>query len=137
MGIIYNKINKYFIMKSCAIIALIANTSAIQLTREPLVSNMKEGGLEVHQRPAYADYGIDYFVPDFGKSHEIMYTQDNIAQAEAKLGHQLNTNWKHDASPVNPRNYFVPDFGVDEDIIGVNNAVSWSQKDLGHKWTPT
>ena len=74
-------------MKSFAVIALIANTSAVALTREPLLSN--SNSLEVHQRPAYADYPIDYVVPDFGKSHEIIYTQNNIKQAEKGLGHEL------------------------------------------------
>ena len=67
-------------MKSIALMALVAATSAIQLEREPLLSNSNV--LEVHQKPAYADYPVDYKVPDFGQSHEIRYTQNNIKKAE-------------------------------------------------------
>lgn len=106
------------------------------INREPLLSaNASE--LEVQQKPAYADHPVDYFVPDFGMSHEIAYTQNNIRNAEAELGHELNTNWKQDKNALNPRNYFVPDFGLDEDIIGVNDGLAWAQKDLSHVWTPT
>ena len=67
-------------MKS-AFVALVASTSAITLSREPLLSNSNV--LEYHQKPAYADYPIDYVVPDFGKDHEIAYTQNNIKMVEA------------------------------------------------------
>ena len=67
-------------MKS-AFVALVASASAITLSREPLLSNSNV--LEVQQRPAYADHAIDYFVPDFGKDHEIAYTQNNIKMVEA------------------------------------------------------
>ena len=118
-----------------AVIALIANTSAIALTREPLLSNSND--LEVHQRPAYADYPIDYVVPDFGKSHEIIYTENNIKNAEALLAHPLAAKWGETKNPVNPRDYFVPDFGLDQDIIGVNDGLSWAQTNLKHEWKPT
>jgi len=65
--------NIYFniVMKSSiAILALIGNISAVDIRREPLLAkNASE--LLVHQKPAYADQNIDYFVPDFGMAHEI------------------------------------------------------------------
>ena len=57
-----------------------------QINREPLLS-AEASPLEVQQTPAYAGYPVDYFVPDFGVSHEVIYTQDNIKSSEAKLNH--------------------------------------------------
>ena len=84
--------------------------------REPLLSaNASE--LEVHQTPAYAGYPVDYKVADFGKSHEIMYTENNIKNAEKTLSHNLGADWGFTKSTVaTPRNYKVADFGLDEDI---------------------
>ena len=69
-----------------------------EINREPLLSNMKE--LEVHQRPAYADHPIDYPVPDFGVSHEIRYTQNNIKNAEKALNHKLSADWEDKKGPL-------------------------------------
>ena len=73
--------------------------------------------LEIHQTPAYAGYPVDYKVADFGKSHEIMYTENNIKEAEKALGHNLMADYGATKSTVaTPRNYVVPDFGLDVDI---------------------
>ena len=63
-------------MKS-SIILLIGSIQTIQLNREPLLS-ADASPLEVHQSPAYSAYPVDYKVPDFGQSHEIIYTRNNI-----------------------------------------------------------
>jgi hypothetical protein len=100
-----------------AILALIGSISAVQISREPLLSNASP--LEVHQSPAYSGHPVDYFVPDFGVSHEIRYTQDNIANAEKTFNHQLATSFDFDkkGNPENPRDYTAtPDFGLDVDI---------------------
>jgi len=61
----------------------------------------------------------NYFVPHFGEDKEITYTKKNIAQAEAQLGHILDTSPPKDDPP---RNYFVPNWGYDQDIVdSVNN----------------
>jgi hypothetical protein len=57
-----------------------------EINREPLLS-ADASPLEVHQRPAYADHPVDYFVPDFGSSHEIIYTQNSIKNSESKFNH--------------------------------------------------
>ena len=69
--------------------ALIGNISAVQLSREPLLAK-DASPLLVHQKPEYSDYAVDYKVPNFGMAHEMRYTQDNIAQAEAQYKHKLN-----------------------------------------------
>jgi len=72
--------------------------------------------LEIHQTPAYAGYPVDYKVADFGQSHEIIYTRDNIKNAEAILNHKMVADWDAKKAPVNPRNYKVADFGLDTNI---------------------
>tara|TARA_B110000285_G_C14911120_1_gene508001 strand:- start:227 stop:637 length:411 start_codon:yes stop_codon:yes gene_type:complete len=86
------------------------------IKREPLLS-ANASPLEYHQRPAYSGYPVDYVVPDFGVSHEIMYTENNIKNAEQELNHPLNASFDAKKAPSIPRNYFVPNFGVDRDII--------------------
>lgn len=55
----------------------------------------------------------NYFVPNFGVSEEILYTQNNIKKSEKKFGRKLNVSWDQTANPVNPRDYTVPNFGLD------------------------
>ena len=50
-------------------IALIALTQAVSIRREPLLS---------FEPTEPAGHPVNYFVPDFGISHEIEYTQNNI-----------------------------------------------------------
>ena len=57
-----------------------------EINREPLLS-ANASPLEVQQRPAYADHPVDYFVPDFGMAHEMIYTENNISNTEKVLNH--------------------------------------------------
>ena len=72
-------------MNTIAYLALIGATSAIQLNREPLLS-ADASPLEIHQSPKYWDTLVDYPVPNFGSSHEMVYTENNKKLAEAELG---------------------------------------------------
>jgi len=68
-----------------------------------------------------ADFGQDkngenprnYFVPDFGVSEEILYTQNNIKNSEKRFKRKLNVGWDQTENGVNPRDYKVPNFGLD------------------------
>jgi hypothetical protein len=55
---------------------------------------------------------MNYFVPDFGKDHDIKETQKHAAAAEASLGH----TWSGAAGADHPKDYFVPHFGDDADV---------------------
>ena len=68
-------------MNTIAYFALIGATTAIQLSREPLLSD-DASPLEIHQSPKYWDRLVDYPVPDFGVSHEMMYTANNLKNAD-------------------------------------------------------
>ena len=72
-------------MNTIAYLALIGATSAIQLSREPLLS-ADASPLLVHESPKYWDRLVDFPVPDFGSSHEMVYTQNNMKIAEAEKG---------------------------------------------------
>lgn len=69
------------------------------------------------EQPLHADFGDNegvprnYFVPDFGDDKDIVATQKNIKNAEAKLGKKLIASF--DDKEGVPRDYFVPDFGLD------------------------
>ena len=64
-------------MNSIAYLALVGSITAIQLAREPLLT---------WEATVPATHPINYPVPDFGASHEMVYTQNNRKLAEAAMG---------------------------------------------------
>merc|ERR1712070_461924 len=97
---------KIKIMK--AIIAIIALSQAVKVQREPLLT-------WAPTEPA--GHPVNYFVPDFGLSHEVLYTENNIRNAEKELGHEMTADFGANKNGDNPRGYTVPDFGLDHDIL--------------------
>ena len=91
-----------------ALIALVCITQAVKVAREPLLT---------WEATPPASHPINYPVPDFGVSHEILYTQNNIKMAEAEQNHVMTANFKADKNDLNPRNYPMYDFGIDHDIL--------------------
>ena len=92
-------------MKAAFTVAALSVASALTIERDPLLT-------WAPSTPASA-YPKDYFVPHFGEDTDIKGTKKNIADAEAKYGHVLDTSPPPDDPP---RNYFVPHFGTDTDI---------------------
>merc|ERR1712167_269846 len=87
---------------SIAVLALVSESYAIQLKREPL--------LTWSATPKAAAFDMNYFVPHFGTDHDALNTADDIAWAEKSLGH----HWTIKDDPAPPdRDYFVPHFGAD------------------------
>ena len=64
-------------MNTLAIMALVGSISAVQLNREPLLT---------WSATPPATHPINYPVPDFGSSHEMIYTENNRKIAEAEGG---------------------------------------------------
>ena len=64
-------------MNTLTYLALVGATSAIKLSREPLLT---------WSATPPATHPINYFVPDFGVSHEIVYSTKNLNNAESELG---------------------------------------------------
>ena len=85
----------------------------------------------MHQSPAYSTFPVDYKVPDFGLSHEIIYTENNIKNAEKSLNHNINASFDAKKGPENPRDYPVADFGLDRDIKASLNNLEMEEKRLG------
>ena len=65
----------------------------------------------------------NYPVPDFGLSHEILYTQNNIKNSEKKFGRKLKVSWDQKDNGENPRGYSVANFGLDNDIKASLNSL--------------
>ena len=65
-------------------------------------------------------------------SHEMRYTQDSIAQAEARYGHKI-TFPDEELPKERKLNYFVPNFGVDEDIKNTHSNIAGAESRLGHQ----
>ena len=80
------------------------------------------------------DFPHNYFVPDFGVDHDIKFTKEHTAAAEARLGHVMQASFKKPAPP--PQDYFVPNFGKDVDMINSENSIASSEATLGTTWTP-
>merc|ERR1719375_767250 len=104
-----------------AVAALLSGVSAVEIKREPLLTwapSAKAGG-----------YPKDYFVPHFGEDHDISSTKKNVADAEKKYSHVLDTSGPPDPPP---RDYFVPHFGEDTDIKLTKKNVADAEAKLGH-----
>ena len=60
------------------------------------------------------NFDTGYFVPNFGVDSDILASQENTANAEAKIGKKFAASFKKPKG--HPVDYFVPNFGVDQDI---------------------
>ena len=72
-------------MKSVFALALsLASSSALRLTSDPICNS---SGCTQYLHPHRDDYPINYFVPDFGKDHDLTAQDKHVDAAEARLGH--------------------------------------------------
>jgi hypothetical protein len=116
-----------YTLATIAVLALINGTSAIALSRDPLL------GWEPTIRNV--KYPRDYFVPHFGEDHEISNTKENLNLAEDMLKHKWTIDGK--PAPPPPRDYPVPNFGRDRDIVDTLASVHGEEARQGHVWDPT
>jgi len=77
-------------------------------------------------------YPINYFVPNFGVDREIKWSNDNLAEAEKKVGKKMTASFKK--PPSHPMDYKVPDFGQDSDIRVSLGNLNDAERALNHKW---
>ena len=78
--------------------------------------------------PPPKDPPRNYFVPNFGEDNDIKSTKKNIAAAEAKYKHELDTS-----TPDPPkRDYFVPHFGEDAEITAAKKNLATSESKFGN-----
>ena len=105
--------------------------------REPLLAK-NATPLLIHQKPAYGDYPVDYFVPHFGKDIDIAASLKNTKDEEKRQKHVIN--FMNEPIPVNsigdqphPINYKVPNFGPDIDIAYTKQNIANAESQIGHK----
>lgn len=79
---------------------------------------------------------MNYFVPNFGKDHDIKRTHESLEWAEKDLKHKWVFKGYPDKKKDHPKDYPVPNFGVDEDIAWTQKNIEDASKNLGHKWEP-
>ena len=121
-------------MKYIAIVALFASQAeAIQYrptnAQAPWYKEQSTG--ETWMDPKWP---VNYSVPNFGKDHEIVSTQDAISKTEELMGKKINASFDEPKAP--PRGYVVPNFGKDVDMINAESAIASSEATLGTTWTP-
>ena len=119
------------------LIVLAATASAVQVSSESTYRPTSE------QVPWYKtassstwntpDWKMNYKVPNFGVDHEILVTNNNLANSEKNLKHVLTANFKPKPHPVD---YFVPNLGIDKDIKRAQESLKTTEAKLG-AWTPT
>jgi len=83
-----------------------------------------------------ATHPMNYFVPNFGRDHDINDSLAHTSQSEANLDHQWNPVPKKDQPKGHPTDYKVANFGVDEDVKITLANVKNQEKLLKHTWTP-
>ena len=112
-----------------AILALLfaGSTSAIQY--RPYVDG-RTPWYKTSPKAPEVGFDHDYFVPNFGEDHDIKFTKQHTAAAEARLGHVMQASFKKPAPP--PQDYFVPNFGEDSDIKSTKAHLDAAEKRLGH-----
>ena len=79
-------------MKSISVLALSA-VAALKVDREPLLT---------WKPKAPASHPVDYFVPNFGKDHDIAASQSHEKAAERSVGHNWNPTKDEDDKWVLP-----------------------------------
>lgn len=105
-----------------------------EVSREPLIS-AGASELLVHQKPAYSDHPVDYFVPHFGQDIDIKASLSNTKGEEKRLKHEISF-WKEDLPKDvdHPMNYVVPNYGVDEDIKSTTKNIADASASLQQDW---
>ena len=115
--------------------AIIAMTTSMVLAREPLLAK-NATPLLIHQKPAYGDYPVDYFVPHFGRDIDIAASLKNTKDEEKRQKHVIN--FMNEPIPVDndgqhPQDYKVPNFGPDIDIAYTKQNIKNAESLIGHK----
>jgi len=103
----------------------------VKLESDPICSSA--GCTQYKHKKKALGYDIDYFVPNFGRDHEINDDFESLKTAEAMIGHKLdfpNSKWKN---PANDTDYnFRP--ALDGDVISTQKNLADAEKNLGHQW---
>ena len=116
-------------MKSFTMGALFALVNAVEIEREPLLSWAPTKCWPPQSSPCEKDIKRDYFVPNFGKDHEIAANDGSLAWAEKYLKHHWIPAEK--PKPEDPIMYAGKDTPLDGDMVASLKHLEQMEKKHG------
>lgn len=78
------------------------------------------------------DHPMDYKVPYYGVDEDVTTTQNNMGNAEQKLGQKMSADFGLKDDGI-PRGYKVLDLGVSDEILSTQSNLKNTEKALKHK----
>jgi len=109
--------------------AQVDSDNLVQLESDPICSS---AGCNYASEKGAKTHPMNYFVPHFGRDHDMTGTDVSLDWAEKSLGHKWN--WVKPGKKEDS-DFRVPDFGLDEDIVGTQSNIAHQEK-LHGPWTP-
>jgi len=114
--------------------SLVQTGSQVDIGSDPVCSS---AGCNYRKDKGKTPYPMDYFVPHFGRDHDINSTWASLDWAEDDENHKFNPLSKKAAKKLeHDKDYPVPDFGLDEDIVETQDNIKDQEKLKKHKWEP-
>ena len=105
----------------------IASASAVKLESDPICNS---AGCTQYLHPKKDDFKKNYFVPNFGRDHDINTNFNSLKVAEEQLGH----HWEFPKGIKKEVVEYQTDAPLDEDVITTQKNLASSEKVLNHKW---
>jgi len=114
--------------------SLVQTDADIKLESDPICST---AGCNYAKDKGKTPYPMNYFVPNFGRDHDINSTWASLDWAEQDLDHKFNPKSKKEVKKdAHPVDYKVADFGLDEDVVITQKNIADQEKLKKHKWKP-
>lgn len=113
---------------------LLQTDAQVETGSDPVCSS---AGCNYNSEKPPKTHPMDYFVPNFGRDHDINTTWSSLAWAEGKHKHIFNPiSQKEAKKQEHPVDYPVPDFGLDEEVVETQKNIADQEKLLQHEWKP-
>ena len=107
-----------------------SSTLAVTIKSDPICNS---AGCTQYLHPKKDDFKKNYFVPSFGRDHDINVNFNSLKVAEKQLG-----KWDFPTGAEKRKIIEYPtDLPLDEDIIASEKNLKSSEEILGHKWNVT
>ena len=115
-------------MKINVLICLVGGSMAVQIKSDPICNS---AGCTQYLHPKVEDFKKNYFVPNFGRDHDINVNFNSLDVAEAQLGHK----WKFPKGEKKKKVVeYKTDLAYDEDVISTEKNIKSAEETLGHDW---
>ena len=118
--------------KNIILACLVAESMAVQIKSDPICNS---AGCTQYKHPEKETFKKNYFVPNFGRDHDINVNFDSLRIAEEQLGRKMKfPDGKY--KKKDPVDYnFSP--RLDGDVISTQKNLADTESVLGHKWKLT